>query len=57
MLTEAFVEICKLKKFNYTKIDKSTVLRSGPNFKITYAFTYFSLIEIFYLSPEVLLEK
>ena len=36
-----------LKKFNYTKIDKSTVLRSGHDLKMTYAFTDFNTIEIF----------
>ena len=42
-----------LKKFNYTKIDKSTVLRSRPNLKMTYAFTDFSMIEIFLFIPTI----
>ena len=29
----------KLKKLKYTKIDESTVFKSGPNLKITYAIT------------------
>ena len=44
-----FVEICKLKKFNYTKIDKSTVLRLGSNLKMAYACADFSIIEFFFI--------
>ena len=43
----------KFKKFNYTKINKSTVLRPEHNLKLTCAFTDFSIIEIFLIIPRL----